>query len=608
MDELKQSISGLPAIHQRRKVIVGNALQFTALLFCLLLGSALIVNNQLAGEATWFWYARLFHQGSKLYAGLHLALQPLMILEMNVWMQVFGIKCLVTEIPAVLHLLILCAGLYLLLRQSDWPDWQKAILIAGSFVFWIIGPSYRFDDYHVTTESFILYSLLLLVLLSKTELVRRQTQIAVALGILCGLAITSRLNDGVALFGATLTCLPILTSKGRLRVAGLYAAAAVFTWFAIIRCTGDTFSVYLASTLTKAVGSKGGAGTILTNPFHLFFNALYLRHGVRWLFLAFVCLMIAAVLIQRFWIDRVWAIVGMQVLLTPFAYGFTSHRDQQRSPDNALMDLALCAIVVGTYVLACIVLVRLAIWISSSGTWKWDTREILIFLPLAELASNAATASAQPRSGYYAQMVMALLLVPLLQPVRKQVPWANATLLAFLIWFTVVGTLFKERVPYFWDNLRGRPMFVDRQWYRHPIYGPMYIQTDLLQFSTSVCDKMGGIGAHPELLSIPFSYANYFCGTPPWHGYIQTFIDITAQSTMQKLLTELQGAPPQWIVYQRQMGSLYVLEQTFNHSRPSPQRALDTLITQKVASGEWTVVYSASFQYGDGWYVIRTRQ
>src|SRR6202042_1376951 len=100
-----------------------------------------------------------------LYADLHLALQPFLILEMDVWMKLFGVKCVVTETPSLIHLLVLCVGLFLLLRESDWPDWQKAVVLASTFVLWVIGSSYRFDDYHVTAESFILYSLVMLLLL-----------------------------------------------------------------------------------------------------------------------------------------------------------------------------------------------------------------------------------------------------------------------------------------------------------------------------------------------------------------------------------------------------------------------------------------------------------
>ena len=137
-----------------RNAFYGRGYQSLAILFCVLFGLAMIVNTQMSGEAWWFWYATLFHNGAKLYADLHLALQPLLVLETDAWMQSFGIKCLVTEIPSVLHVLVFCLGIFLMLRESDWPDWQKAIVLASAFFIWVAGPSYRFDDYHVTGGEF----------------------------------------------------------------------------------------------------------------------------------------------------------------------------------------------------------------------------------------------------------------------------------------------------------------------------------------------------------------------------------------------------------------------------------------------------------------------
>ena len=105
----------------------GKAYQSLAILFCVLFGVAMIVNTQLAGEAWWFWYARFFHGGAKLYADLHLALQPLYVLQTNAWMQLFGIKCLVNEIPSAIQVFLFCLAIFLILRESDWPDWQKEI-------------------------------------------------------------------------------------------------------------------------------------------------------------------------------------------------------------------------------------------------------------------------------------------------------------------------------------------------------------------------------------------------------------------------------------------------------------------------------------------------
>jgi len=96
---------------------------------------------------------RSFHRGSKLYAELHLALQPLLILDMDVWMNVWGIKCFCdsNSFRASKTLLVLGAWAYFLLAaRSDWPDWHKAscwrCLRSLSLV---AGPSYRFDDYHL---------------------------------------------------------------------------------------------------------------------------------------------------------------------------------------------------------------------------------------------------------------------------------------------------------------------------------------------------------------------------------------------------------------------------------------------------------------------------
>jgi len=110
-------------IRYLRNAFDGRVYQSLAILFCVLFGIAMIANTQMSGEAWWFWYASLLHGGAKLYADLHLALQPLLILETDVWIQSFGIRCLVTEIPSLIHLIVLCLGIFLILRESNWSDW-----------------------------------------------------------------------------------------------------------------------------------------------------------------------------------------------------------------------------------------------------------------------------------------------------------------------------------------------------------------------------------------------------------------------------------------------------------------------------------------------------
>jgi hypothetical protein len=593
---------GNKIIRYIRAAFHGRVYQSLAVLFCVLLGLAMIVNTQLSGEATWFWDATLFHRGAKLYADLHLALQPLFILEMDVWMKLFGIKCLVTETPSVIHLLILCIGLFLLLRESDWPDWQKAILLASTFVLWVGGDSYRFDDYHVTTESFILYSLILLLWLAKADTARRQLVLTAAMGVLCGFTITSRINDGAALLAATSLSMLVLARRRKLVVASLFLAASVLTWVLVIKFTGDTFSDYLSNSLFRAASSKGGTGSILADPFLLFRHAVQMRHGGKWVVLWILAIVLSGYLTQRYWKNRMQSIVAVQLGTAGVVFVLLTALKRKQ-----LLEFVIPFMVVVTYLLAPIVAARYSIWKVGSGKHQWDAREILFLLPLAAWASISTSAAANPLAGYYAQVAMLLLLVPVIQPFRRQVSWANASFLTVIALLGITGVATKIYEPYSWNSIRASSMFLNRQWYDHPVYGPMYIERDQLRFSRSICDEIGQGNSRPELLSLPFSYTNYFCAIPPWHEYVQTFFDITTRSTIDRLIEELQTNPPQWIVYQRQLKNLAFFEKTYNHGQPLAQRDLDKMIIQKITTGQWRLVDKKNYQQGDGWYVIQAR-
>jgi hypothetical protein len=128
---------------------------------------------------------------------------------------------------------------------------------------------------------------------------------------------------------------------------------------------------------------------------------------------------------------------------------------------------------------------------------------------------------------------------------------------------------------------------------------------------------MGQGDSKPELLSMPFSYPNYFCNTPPWHGYVQTFFDTSTRSTITHLMSELDTAPPQWIVYQRQLDVMSGQEKVLHHGQPLAHRDLDEMMMQKIATGKWQVVDRSNYNFnlaekkdyqeGDGWLIIRTR-
>jgi hypothetical protein len=245
---------------------------------------------------------------------------------------------------------------------------------------------------------------------------------------------------------------------------------------------------------------------------------------------------------------------------------------------------------------------------------QWDPREILVLPLLFWIAAGSASTAGYPE-GFYAMMALLFVLVLVIEPVRRQARWANLSMMTVLVLLGFSAVTTKIPVPFEWHHYIYSPMFENRQWYRHPVYGPMYIERDQLRLVESICEETGQNNSRPELLSLPFPYPNYFCAVPPWHGYVNTFFDTSTRATIVRLMQELETAPPQWIVYQRQLKILSLHEEFFNHGQPLAQRDLDKLIMQKIASGEWQIVaknnYFArdknKYYEGDGWLIIRTR-
>lgn len=604
------------AIAGLRTAFAGKAWQCLAIVFCVLFGGAMIANTQMGGEGMWFWYAVLFDKGLKLHGDLHLVLQPLYALEAAAWIRLFGTRCIVTEIPSVLQVIAFCVSLLWILRDSDWRDWQKGILLASAFIISVQCTAYRFDDYHLSADTFVFFSLALLLMLARSDRDSQRLGLAAGLGVLSGLTITTRVNDGVALLVAAGICLLVLARSRKILCAGMLVAAAALTVVLVVKITGDSLHDYVFYSVIKAAASKGGRSSILSSPLLLGWHALTatLRSLLsrKRVYLSLVAIAGLGALIQRYRSQWVAFVVPAQVALAAvFLVCSKSVRDQQLSEGFVYMiffpTLAAC------YLLTPVVLARLLRSKLESkpmeGNPPWDAREILVLLPLAELASASASTAAQTYNGFlFSQVAMFLLLMPVLFSARRHAAWVSASFVTLMILLGLSGTITKVKNPYAWLNYKSSPMFQNRQWYQHPVYGTMYIDRDLLHFIVPVCAEITQGDSHPELLSLPHSYPNYFCDTPPWHGYVQTFYDTAARTTIQHLMDELNTAPPQWIVYQRQIKVMAGQQSVYSPNQPLAQQQLDMLIVQKVASGEWQLIDKKDYLEGDGWWIIRTRR
>ena len=579
---------------------------------CMLFGLAMIAQTQGAGDGIWTWYATLLHGGKHLYSDLHLLLQPLYVLE-TAWFLGLGKGWMVSKAPAVLHLTAYCLGMLLLVRRSALTDRQKAVILGCCFFVSICFEAYRFDDYHVLADCFELYSLAVLLRMQKATSPRAVVLLSAILGVLSGLALTTRVNDGAALLVAVAIGLACMAQTRRLAaMVALFAVCGATVWM-IVSLTGDSLHDYATYTVFHAVGSKGGAGSVLYNPVHLPVNTyqwLKDRQYDRVIAHALAVALVWVLLLRPITRRRGWKEIAMTVAGALSVYLLLRHSYRSFLDITLAMSLSAVAVLVG-YALGVLVLLRWLGWMLRMQVTKgWNRREILLLVPLGQLASGSMS-SGGTHLGLYGPVGMLILLLPICSPIGVRMEWVRATLIAVAALLLCSAAHYKWNDPYSWHTYREEPLFAGREIYHHPVYGPMVIDRDLLAMMQPVCARVGTGGAGHELLSLPFSYANYFCNVPPWHDYVQTFFDTSSKETIDGLMNELQTSPPQWIFYQRQITTLRDHELTYNHGEPLEQRHLDEMIERKLADKSWKAVYTSDYgnsQWWDNhWILIQTR-
>ena len=423
--------------------------QCVALLLSMVLAAVMILNTQMGGEAMWFWYGNVFRHGVKLYSGLHFALQPLFVLETATWQRMFGERIAIDEMPALIHAFLLAFGIYLVLRESRWPDWQKAVVLFGSFVLIVAGHSYRFDDYHVLAEAYMVYALLVLLRLGRPgrpENARRELALVAALGLICGVAMVTRITDGVALLISSVVGILFMVRRRKLASLLLLGAVACLVTVVTVKLTGDTLSAWESSSILHAAASKGGTGSIFAAPFLVIGNSVRLLLARKRMMLFFVLAVASAALISRYWRRGVRYIIPIQFALAILLYLLADRYNRHDLLRSLFFEYLVLILTLGMYLLAAGVIYRF--FRARQGRSAWDPREVLLVLPMLEWASYSASAAADPLMNYYAPVALLVLLFPVLQPFPRRAAWLNPTVVAIMTLVAITGISGKILQPY----------------------------------------------------------------------------------------------------------------------------------------------------------------
>lgn len=606
---------------------------------CLAVVVTLILNIHPVGDGMWFWYAVDLRRGLHLYRDLHLPLQPLYVVLTAAFQIVFGESWLASKILPFLQGMALTLLLVRLARFVPWSAPQRAGLTVAMFLCILRPSTYRFDDYHVTSDLCTLAVFLLLLQLGVRAAAReRVLRVSFAMGLCCGMAAMTRLNDGASLCLAAGLSLLLLYPRRALAALTALACGTLLPWAVVLAVLRETPWSWFHWSVRGASAIKGGTGNVLLSPLllplHLFMSIVTWKAPLVALFA--VALWVAVGRLRRTgqhrrlpWLAEamLWA-VCLLLLAFPLV-----HRTQSDLPMELLVRLAtlLLLVLCGTAATWALLtrwrVLQSTRHANAGGSQSAPDRYpdftqasrstadqgsaaspraefALLVLPLLHLLGGALTA-ANTLPDPYLSLAMLLLILPLLVRGEQARQWAWPALanLALACFVVLNGKIHR---PYDWYVYTDGPVYRDRVWYRHPAFGPLYIEQPQLALMQSVCARITSGGTPASLLALPFPYPNYFCHLPPWQNNVQTWYDTSSAAVVHSLVLSLEQDPPQWIVYQRDLNAMIAHEVTYHHGQPLPHRALDRLIVERIQSGAWSVRYSQCDR-GTHWLVVETR-
>lgn len=573
-----------------------------AAILCAAFGVLLILNIQPIGDGVWYWYGHALRSGQHLYSDLHIPTQPFFAFASEWNQRLFGDSWLASKALAVFQDVLYCWGIYRVVSQLAWRGYQKALLIVAAYALTIFSLFYRFDDFHITSQCLTIFSIdQCLRIRSRVDdkllLVR-----SFLLGMLSGACLANRLNDGALLLFASAVALLVFVPSKRWRAVSVFLAAAPATMVALILLTGDSLKTWAFETIFHAAAIKGGTGHVLSGPVYLPVQALIqLRPSLLPLAIVYTTAILVALALytrQNYPHRRaLWLPLLVAAVLAVLA--------AEIHPGTSLMAFTV-SLILWILVGVLFLLARFFLRGLRPGLSPWNRSEVLLLFPIGKIVAGSITAAGSFPE-VYSSIALLWLLIPFVFPalLASIVVRRCFFLLLALTGLNALDT--KAMLPYDWHHFHETTMFTARTWFNHPELGPMYIRRSQLQIMQQMCGvvhkESTGSG---QMLAMPWPYANYFCNVPPWHGYVQTWYDTTSSQTIRQLLRDINADPPEWIVYQRSPDTMAVHETVFLHGGQLPHRALDRLIVDKVASGDWSVRFQQCFDGAD-WAVIHTQ-
>ena len=572
-----------------------------AILFCLFYAACLLAFITGPGDGGWILYSHAILKGTRLYTDLHVNQQPLFPLFSTAIVLVAGDVIVTQKLAYFLVPAIYISLIYLIVCYVTKDGLKKGGLLIGIFFIAITFEAYRFDDYHPFAGVLILASLFLSIKLLHVEI--SLNRYVVFQSIIIALLLNTRLNDGVFLAAAVL-CFGILTvGFGKKIILGLASSLLCFAMILTISLfiLNDTYESWYVNSILIAAQVKGG-DALLLYPFLMLKNAsFFLIEGI----FSFKRVVFILLALSVFYISLSRTSGSLKYVFLGVSFLGIAYATFKIYPHYALTLAAALGVIIAF--IGMLIVLSIKILSSFNKSISYSRASPLIIYPFFLFIGGSLSSAGSFGDHFFPLAILILVLALILTNNFTKTPFRRFCKYFSFFTFALLACeaiALRTLEPYSWHSYQVPPFYEKRILINNSPHGPHLLSKDLAGLILPVCAE---VQKSTELLSIPFSFANYYCKKEPWRGYIQTFFDTSSANQVLQLIQDINSNPPAYIFYQRQLENIAVHERLFNGGKPLPHRELDELIMNNIESKKWRIIYVSELYPPSVWFLIKTK-
>jgi hypothetical protein len=542
-----------------------------------------------AGDGVWILYATEVLKGGVPYKDLGYVQQPFFLLFSIPAALLYDYGIVYSKMYYITLPFLYLFVMYLTIRECKIGRLYTALTVVSIFFISTYFNAYRFDDYHVMAHLLVLVSLLFILRFENNSI--NVHAFIIFQSVIVSFCFLTRINEGVAI--GVFLALYVLIRRPSLffQFVSIQIAVLAVVLFSMLFILGDSFADWYVSSISKAAQIKGGL-SLLDRPVRLVREAFNTNGRSIFGIVFLLCLLSRYIasdayvkLVRNKYLDRLVFMV-LSVLLIGLA--FDIHASMQYS-----------------FVLLVVIVVYgfLGIVSSEADFRSYILAWVIYLFPLLLFFMGSLSSG-----GYIDDLWFPLAvfyIVALYKYSGMCLPGSNLLLL-LIIFIVAMGLklgLKKFQNPYAWHYYSSPSLISKREISRDGRDKVVVIDPELNDYAKKIC---GSLPKEAVVLSLPFPFANYFCGNIIWKKNIQLFFDTSTRERSDRLGSDLESDPPKYIVYQMQMVNLAAHEYRFNNNKPLPFRQIHELIIRKLMLNEWRVVRVVSTSNDCVWLVIST--